>query len=94
MAGYQILFTMHAVQRMFHGHIRAADVRGIIESMEIIAEYPAELPHPSLLILGWQQDRPIHVILSADAEKKKYYVITAYQPDASLWSQDFKKRIS
>jgi hypothetical protein len=75
MASHEIIVTKHAVRRMVERHIWLADIREIIERGEIIAEYPADLPHRGPLIWGWNQSRPIHVVLSADQVQKKCYVI-------------------
>lgn len=90
----EIIFTMHAVQRLFERPVRPAEMREIIEHGELIAEYPSDLPYPSRLILGWNQGRPIHAVLSADPVQKKCYVITVYQPAPNLWNHDYKKRIT
>jgi hypothetical protein len=48
----EIIFSGHAVQRMFERAITATDVRAVIESGEIIADYPSDLPFPSSFLVG------------------------------------------
>ena len=86
----EIIFSGHAVQRLFERGLKAVQVQSIIESGEVIASYPGDQPLPSFLILGWVKDGPLHVVLAVDAENQRCQVITAYIPDPALWNRDFK----
>ena len=88
----ELIFSTHAIQRMFEPHIGISHIKTIIESGEIITEYPDDLPFPSYLIIGWVNNRPIHAVVAIDGNSKRCYIITAYIPDPSLWSSDFRKR--
>jgi hypothetical protein len=88
----EIIYTGHAVTRMFERNIQTSEVRQIIESGEVIADYPDDIPSPSCLLLGWLQGRPLHVVVAFDRESKRCYVITCYFPDPGLWHLDFKTR--
>ena len=88
----EIIFSGHAVQRLFERGLKAAQVQSIIESGEVITSYPDDQPLPSFLILGWVKERPLHVVLAVDAENQQCQVVTAYIPDPALWSRDFKTR--
>ena len=59
----KLVFSGHAVQRMFERSILSKDVREIVESGEIINDYPDDLPYPSKPILGYVGKRPIHIVL-------------------------------
>ncbi len=63
--------------------------RVVIEGKEI-ESYPDDKPYPSRLLLGWIQQRPIHVV-TATAEHE-IIVITVYEPDSALWDQGFERR--
>ena len=88
----EIIFSGHAIQRMFERGITTHDVRNTIESGEIIAEYPQDQPYPTFLMLGTEAKNPVHVVLAVDKKTQKCYVIASYNPDPSLWSEDFKRR--
>ncbi len=88
----EIIFSGHAVQRMFERGLKVAEVQFIIKSGEIIASYPDDRPLPSFLFLGWVRERPLHVVVAVDAEKQQCQVVTAYIPDPALWGRDFKTR--
>lgn len=87
-----IVFTGHAVQRMFERSIQKSDAFIVIKSGEIIAEYPNELPFPCCLMLGFPGKRALHLVLAVDHENRKCYVVTVYPPDPDLWQHDFKIR--
>ena len=88
----QIIFSQHAVQRMFERGIRTNAIRSVIESGEVIGDYPDDQPFPSCLVLGYVEDRPIHVVIAIDAISQRCYIITAYVPDLDIWYPDFKTK--
>ncbi len=88
----KIIFSGHAVQRMFERGIGTSDVLAVIEYGEIIAEYPEDFPFPSYLLLGWVKERPIHVVVAVNYENRQCYLITAYIPDSKQWHANFKTR--
>jgi hypothetical protein len=88
----EIIYTGHAVTRMFERNVNTSDIRQVIESGEVIADYPDDSPSPSCLLLGWAKNRPLHVVVAFDEENKRCYVITCYIPDQSQWESDFKSR--
>ena len=59
---------------------------------ERIADYPDDTPYPSVLLLGFIDTRPLHVVVAVDRTQGVCYVVTAYEPDLTLWEPDFKTR--
>jgi hypothetical protein len=90
----QIIFSQHAVQRMFERGIQTNAIRAIIESGEVIGDYPDDQPFPSYLVLGYVEGRAIHVVIAIDAISRRCYIITAYIPDLDIWHPDFKTKRS
>ena len=88
------VYAAHAVERMFERVISPADVRSVIETGEVVADYPDDRPFPSRLILGFVAHRPIHVVAAFDPDTDAIYVVTAYSPDPELWNPDYKTRRS
>lgn len=88
----ELIFRVHAIQRMFQRRINKEDVRHVLATGETIEEYPHDTPFPSRLILGWRESRPIHVVVSDDPELRKTIVITVYEPDADEWDLSFRRR--
>jgi hypothetical protein len=85
-------FSGHAIQRMFERAISWADVRTVIAQGEVIMEYPDDRPYPSRLLLGFVDERPIHIVIGIDDATDSCYVITVYVPDPGRWSDDFRMR--
>ena len=88
----RVVFSGHAIQRMFQRDVGHASVNAVIASGESIAEYPDDKPYPSRLILGFVEGRPIHVVVAWDVETSTCIVVTAYEPPPEQWEQGFKKR--
>ncbi len=87
-----IIFRAHAVRRMFERRIGVEDVRHILYEGEVIESYPDDTPFPSRLILGWLDNRPVHVVAADNNEENETVVITTYEPETRLWSRDFRRR--
>ena len=88
--GYNLVFRVHAVQRMFERHISQADVQAVVDSGEVIRDYPDDTPYPSRLILGWRGERPLHVVAADNHEAQETVIITVYQPDPAQWEPAFR----
>lgn len=91
----RLLFLPHAVRQMNHPErmIRPAEIEKAVMDGVLIEEYPEDARGHSCLILGYgDEDRPIHVVC---APKDEYLaIITAYLPDVTRWSDDFRTRRS
>jgi hypothetical protein len=88
----QILFRVHAVERMFERNISVRNIAQVLESGEIIEDYSSEMPEPSSLVLGFQGKRPFHVVTSENVETNEITIITVYRPDPRKWEKDFRNR--
>ncbi|WP_250631627.1 DUF4258 domain-containing protein [Rhodoflexus caldus] len=82
---------MHSLQRMFERSISTDEIELVIAIGEVIEEYPTDKPYPSVLIPGFIGKRPIHVVV-AQTPEKLCVVVTAYQPDKTVWEPDFKTK--
>ena len=88
----QIWFSGHAVKRMFDRSIRHDEVTEVVRLGEVIADYLDDEPFPSCLMSGFVHGRPLHVVVAIEAGSESCYIITAYDPDAVLWEEDFRAR--
>ena len=88
----RVVFTRHAIQRLFERGLNKDDVLEVIKSRDIIAEYQDDEPFPSYLILGFIEGKPLHVVVAEDTESHICYVVTVYIPDPGLWDSVFKGR--
>jgi hypothetical protein len=87
-----LIFSSHAIQRMFLRRITQEEVKTVIAYGEIIDEDPDDQPFPSYLLLDFVSNRPIHVVFSYDRETDTGYVVTAYIPDPNIWKSDFRTK--
>ena len=88
----QIIFTGHAVKRMFERKISKDEVVEVLQHGERIEEYPDDVPFPSGLWLGGAGGRAIHVVAALEKQKRTCYVITVYPPEPQFWEDGFRKR--
>ncbi|MBI2918432.1 MAG: DUF4258 domain-containing protein [Chloroflexi bacterium] len=90
----RVLFLPHALRQMLRAEpmITGAEVRQVIAKGSVIEEYPEDPRGHSCLLLGLGEGkRPIHVVC---APKPDYLaIITAYLPDPTDWSDDFRRRV-
>jgi hypothetical protein len=87
-----VIFRVHALQRMFEREISVEKIKKVLEIGETIEDYSTEMPEPSRLILGYQGERPIHVVASEDTITNQVTIITVYIPDSNKWKKDYRKR--
>ena len=92
MADWQVKFTGHAIRRMFERAIGKPDVMDVLQSGEMIEDYPDDTPFPSELLLGFVEGRPLHVVAARDETTRTTHIVTVYEPNRLLWSDDFRKR--
>jgi hypothetical protein len=88
----QLVFRVHALQRMFERRVSVEDVMMVVGSGETIEDYPEDKPYPSRLVLGWRGSRPLHVVVAHNMSENIFVVITVYEPDAALWEANFRRR--
>lgn len=84
-------FSNHSIKQMFARNISKEEVDEVILKGEIITEYNDDKPYPSFLILGFVNKKPLHILTAKD-ETGKCIIITAYQPEPLLWTNNFKTK--
>ena len=67
-------------------------VKSVIINGTVIKDYPDDTPYPSRLILGYDNERPVHVVSAYNPADDTEYVITVYEPDEMRWSENFTER--
>ena len=86
-----LYFRGHATLQMFKRKIQVEEVVEVLKTGKSIKDYPDDKPYPSLLILGFINNRPLHVVLSTD-KRGNCYIITTYEPDLKIWNEDFNRK--
>lgn len=87
-----IEWQRHALERMMERGIYREIVKKVLLSGEIIEDYPNDKPYPSVLLLGWVEGEPFHVVTALDSESGCCFIITAYKPDLEHFEPDYKTR--
>lgn len=86
-----ILFSSHARVRMFERNVSSDDILEFLRAGEMIEQYPDDEPCPSLLLLGYKNEVPFHLVI---AECKDHIrVITVYIPEPDKWINNRIRRI-
>ncbi len=71
--------------------ITAGEVEEALATCELVEDYPNDIRGHSCLILGYGDEmRPIHLVCTPTPDYLA--IVTAYIPDQSRWSSDFKER--
>ena len=90
----QLVFRIHALRQMFQRRISDSEIQEILAGGVIIENYPDDTPYPSCLVSGIVNRRPIHVVMAYNNVEREAIVITAYEPDPEVWSENFTRRRS
>lgn len=87
-----LIYRIHARQAMFTRSISDQCVEYILQSGEVIEDYPLAFPFPAKLLLGQCNGRPIHVVAAENRSQQQVIIITAYEPTLKKWEADMKTR--
>ena len=79
---------------MFERGISITTVESVVKQGEIIKSYPDDRPYPSYLLLSFENNQPIHVVVAKRENSNTCLIVTAYIPHNYLWYGDFKNRKS
>ncbi len=88
------LVSEHGREELAADGISLNDILSGIASAEVVESYPTARKGPTVLVL--QRDRfgrPMHVVWGIPRETLRPTVlVTAYRPDETRWTDDFKRR--
>ncbi|MFO7860187.1 MAG: DUF4258 domain-containing protein [Desulfosalsimonas sp.] len=91
---FKIIYRIHATRRIFQRSINPNDVVATLFQGKIIENYGDDFPLPSVLISGrTEKGNPLHVVAAINHEEQQLIIITAYNPDPNLWSEDYTRRL-
>lgn len=78
-------FSKHAVDQSISRRIRVDEIGEVIETGEIIEDYPNDKYGPSCLIFGMTlEKRPLHIQISYPS-RLLLKIVTLYEPEEDLW---------
>ena len=66
-------------------------VLDIATNGEIIENYSSDRPVPTVLLLGWDGKRPVHIVLAFEPDGQ-VAIITAYEPTLDVFEPDYRTR--
>jgi hypothetical protein len=87
----KIIWRRHALERMLERGFSRRIVLDVAANGEVIEDYSADRPTPTVLMLGWNNERPIHVVLSLEPDGE-VAIITVYEPSLSVFESDYRTR--
>lgn len=67
----EVIFSGHAIRRMFERSLGRDAILEAVRGGEVIAEYPDDSPYPSCLVLGFVAGGPIHVVVARDPRTRR-----------------------
>ncbi|MBN8681816.1 MAG: DUF4258 domain-containing protein [Chitinophagales bacterium] len=88
----QIVWRKHALEKLISRGISRYEVLDVALHGELIQTYLEDKPYPSILLLGFAESRPLHVVLSFNDEDSTVFIITTYEPDTKVFNPDFKTK--
>ncbi|MEW6200425.1 MAG: DUF4258 domain-containing protein [bacterium] len=88
----RIVYRVHAIDRMIERRISDEAIHHVLREGETIENYPDDRPYPSRLVLGFFNERPVHIVVADNNEDRETIVITVYEPDPELWKNNFRRR--
>ncbi len=86
-------FSRHAIQKMFQRNITKSEIDNVIKTGKVIKEYPKDSPFPSYLLLGFSEERPLHIVIAFNKSEYICIIVTVYEPDPKIWKDNFTRRI-
>lgn len=89
-----IRVSQHAFRRMAAHSIRSDDLVASITNAVLLEDYPAYYSGPAVLVLHYDANgAPLHAVWALEkGTDEPAVLVTAYRPDPSLWSDDFRTR--
>jgi hypothetical protein len=73
-------------------NIKREEVEELLQSAEVIENYPLDFPFPSKLIFKMINNRPLHAVVAFSETDKLGIIVTLYEPDELHFEPDFKTR--
>lgn len=87
----QVIWRRHALERLLERGLTRAMIFDALLAGELIEDYSAARPVPSGLVLGWQRNHPVHVVIAIE-DDETLAIITAYEPTLEHFGSDFRTR--
>jgi len=86
-----VIWKRHALEKLLERGLTRSVIFDALMKGELIEDYSADRPIPTGLIMGWQGNRPIHIVIALESENT-LAIITAYEPSMEHFEADFRTR--
>lgn len=96
MAKREVRISDHGYDELAEEHIYVRDILLSTDEGIVVEDYPDYPKGPSVLVLHKDRNgHPIHVVWGIPkGANSPAVLVTAYRPDAKMWSDDFTRRVS
>ncbi|MDP2211719.1 MAG: DUF4258 domain-containing protein [Candidatus Aquicultor sp.] len=88
----KIEWKKHALKRIFERNLSRSQIFEALFNCEIIEHHELQRPLPSVLVLGYYGEEPLHMMLAVDEIDEILWIITVYKPSLEEWMDDYKTR--
>lgn len=88
----RIRWQAHAIERRLDRGIAPESILQALIDFDVIELYPDSYPLPSLLLMGMNDGKAIHVAAAYNSQTRTIFVITVYFPDEKRFEPDFRTR--
>jgi Domain of unknown function (DUF4258) len=87
-------FSIHAEKEREADRISVLELKVALANCEVVEDYPDDPRGPSCLVLGFFNDRPIHVVCAVKETPRELLLITVYDPSKrpDKWTDRYRKR--
>ncbi len=86
-----VIIKLHAYDRIKQRELNLEMIENAILEDDIVESYPDDYPLSSILLLGFHDKCPLHIICAPS--DKGLIIISAYIPNQDIWQSDYKTRI-
>ncbi len=90
----EVVISVHGYEELEADRLKVRDIVAGINDAEVLEYYPDFHKGPCILVL--QQDtkkNPVHVVWGVSkGTQTPAVVVTAYRPDPTKWTKDFRRR--
>ncbi len=85
-------WRLHALERAAERSISQDKVLEILRQWDVLEKEYNRKPFPTALVIGWNGQQPIHVVVAIDEALEWVYIITVYEPDLDHFEPGFRAR--
>lgn len=82
--------SLHADEERLAETLTIAQLEEVLQSAELLEDYPSDPRGPSCLVLGYVDGSPVHVVCGR-TKQGRLIVITVYRPKMPKWLDERRR---